>query len=257
MNSKQQIDLPEFLGRIEPYSALDPEAFARLVTAARPLCLERGQTLFEQGQTCDGIYVVVSGQIKLAFYSPHGAEKVVAIVTAQQGIGEACMSLGQDYPFHAEALVDTTLVFLPQQALLACLNSNRNFTYSLMRQIAEKLHNLLLDVESSAMLSGTERVVDFLMRQIRIVADDGSAIIALSLPKSIIASRLSLTQEHFSRLLRNLSESGLIIVEGRLIRIPEVARLSRFLDSGAAHGTNRSGRSSGRGRASWERLAVA
>ena len=257
MNSKQQFDLPEFLGCIEPYSALDPDAFGRLVAAARLVCLERGETLFEQGQCCEGVYVVVSGQIKLAFYSPHGAEKVVAIATPREGIGEACMSLGQDYPFHAEALVDTTLVFLPQQALQACVDADRNFTYCLMKQIAEKLHNLLLDVESSAMLSGTERVVDFLMRQTRIMADDGSAIIALSLPKSIIASRLSLTQEHFSRLLRNLSESGMIAVEGRLIRIPDVARLSRYLDSGAAHCTNRSGRSSGRGRASWERLAVA
>ena len=38
--------------------------------------------------------------------------------------------------------------------------------------------------------------------------------------KGVIASRLNLTQEHFSRILHELSESGLITVDGRTIRIP-------------------------------------
>jgi CRP-like cAMP-binding protein len=37
---------------------------------------------------------------------------------------------------------------------------------------------------------------------------------------SPIASRLNLSQEHFSRILRALIESGLIGVEGRTIHIP-------------------------------------
>lgn len=43
--------------------------------------------------------------------------------------------------------------------------------------------------------------------------------------KGIIASRLNLTQEHFSRILHDLSERGLIAVEGRRIHIPDVDQL--------------------------------
>lgn len=48
--------------------------------------------------------------------------------------------------------------------------------------------------------------------------------------KGVIASRLNLTQEHFSRILHELSEKGLIVVDGRKIHIPDVEKL-RMHDS--------------------------
>ncbi len=257
MSGKEWIDVQAFLGGIEPYSVLDAAALSRLAAAARMVQVERGQSLFEQGQPCAGVHVVASGQLKLAFSSPHGAEKIVTIAAARESIGETCLSLSQQYPFHAEALRDSWLVFLPKLALCECLQANPDFLYRQMQCIARKLHNLLQDVESSSLLSGTERILDFLMQAVDGIEVDGSATVELSLPKAIIASRLSLTQEHFSRLLRQLSESGMITVAGRNVSIPDVERVSRYLDSGAGHGQYRGGRSGGRGRADWERLAVA
>ena len=49
----------------------------------------------------------------------------------------------------------------------------------------------------------------------------------LSTNKGVIASRLNLTQEHFSRILHELTELGLIVVEGRRIHIPNVANLRK------------------------------
>jgi CRP-like cAMP-binding protein len=45
--------------------------------------------------------------------------------------------------------------------------------------------------------------------------------------KGVIASRLSLTQEHFSRILHNLSHRGLILISGREIAIPDPEGLRR------------------------------
>lgn len=250
---KQAIDLKSFLAGIEPYAGLDAEEFSRLVAAARVVHLERGTPLFEQGQPCAGVHVVLSGQIKLAFYSPHGAEKIVSIAIDRHSVGEECLSLGQDYPFHAEALVDSTLVFLPRQVLEDCLKSSQCFVQRLMKCIAEKFHHLLLDVEAASLLTGSERVVEYLIRELD-DAVQGPAVVELHMAKSVIASRLSLTQEHFSRLLRQLSDSGMIAVEGRQIQITDVRRMRQYLASGEGHGVNRLGRSSGRGRATHEPL---
>lgn len=251
----QAIDLKSFLAGIEPYAGLGAEDSARLVDAARIVHLERGMSLFEQGQPCAGVHIVLSGQIKLAFYSPHGAEKIIAIATNRQGVGEECLFLGQDYPFHADALVDSTLIFLPRQALIDCLENSRHFVQRLMKCIAEKFHHLLLDVEAASLLTGSERVVEYLMRDLDDVAQ-GPAVVELNMAKSVIASRLSLTQEHFSRLLRQLSDSGMIAVEGRQIQIPDVCRMRQYLASGEGHAVNRLGRSAGRGRATSELLGA-
>ena len=54
--------------------------------------------------------------------------------------------------------------------------------------------------------------------------------VQLTTPKGVIASRLSVTQEHFSRILHDLAARGLIEVRGRSIRIPNVDSLREFSD---------------------------
>lgn len=259
MSKKLNIDPAVYLRSVEPYSALDASLFSRLSASARVQRVERGRVLFEQGEHCSGVHVVVSGQIKLAFCSAQGVEKVVGIATAGEGVGEACISISKSYPVYGETLSETELIFLPKNVLCDCLEVDQDFSYRLMMRIAEKFHGLLLDIESTCLQSGAERIIAFLLRQLERGGTSAGtdAVVELTVPKAVIASRLSLTQEHFSRLLRQLSEHGMIVVEGRHIHIPEVARLRRYLDSGAGHCANRSGRSSGRGRAGWERLAAA
>jgi CRP-like cAMP-binding protein len=54
--------------------------------------------------------------------------------------------------------------------------------------------------------------------------------VTVTLPtnKGVIASRLNLTQEHFSRILHELSDKELISVEGRKIHIPDVEKLRDY-----------------------------
>jgi len=55
--------------------------------------------------------------------------------------------------------------------------------------------------------------------------DSNAAEITLPAAKNLIASRLNLTQEHFSRILHDLAAAGLIEVDRRVIRIPDLQRL--------------------------------
>jgi CRP-like cAMP-binding protein len=56
------------------------------------------------------------------------------------------------------------------------------------------------------------------------------APVAIRLPakKSIIASRLNLTQEHFSRILHEIQAAGLVEIRGREIRLLDVGRLRTY-----------------------------
>jgi CRP-like cAMP-binding protein len=76
--------------------------------------------------------------------------------------------------------------------------------------------------------SGKQRIIGYLLRELS-DEDLSGTNIAITLPtnKGVIASRLNLTQEHFSRILHELTELALIIVEGRKIHIPCVAKLRK------------------------------
>ena len=49
--------------------------------------------------------------------------------------------------------------------------------------------------------------------------------VLLSAGKGVLASRLNMTPEHFSRVLHDLSVDGLIAVEGKTVRIIDIERL--------------------------------
>jgi CRP-like cAMP-binding protein len=52
--------------------------------------------------------------------------------------------------------------------------------------------------------------------------------VTLPTSKAIVASRLNLTPEHFSRILHDLTQAGLIEVDGREVRIKDVTRLRAY-----------------------------
>ena len=91
--------------------------------------------------------------------------------------------------------------------------------------LSRRLHGLVRDVEAYTLRSGQERVIGYLLAD---VADDlsgGVAEVHLTPGKSVIASRLNMTPEHFSRILHELGDSGLIEVNGPVVRIPDLERL--------------------------------
>lgn len=80
-------------------------------------------------------------------------------------------------------------------------------------------------------IQGMLRIIGYLMHELpESRLDDENTVLELHPHKGLIASRLNQTQEYFSRILRELSELGLIKVEGRriLILIPSVDRLHKY-----------------------------
>ena len=84
--------------------------------------------------------------------------------------------------------------------------------------------SLTADIESYSLHSGRQRVANYLLH---IAAANASRARPFPLPakKSIIASRLGLTPEYFSRMLHDLITARAIVVEGRQITILDASLL--------------------------------
>jgi CRP-like cAMP-binding protein len=109
------------------------------------------------------------------------------------------------------------------------LESDPKLGRKMIAGMAMRLHHLITDVESYSLHSGRQRIIGYLLRE-QVDSDDAekSITVTLSTNKGVIASRLNLTQEHFSRILHELSDKGLITVEGRKIHIPDVDKLRDY-----------------------------
>jgi DNA-binding IclR family transcriptional regulator len=69
-------------------------------------------------------------------------------------------------------------------------------------------------------------VIDHLLAKVADHAANSAAVVRLTPGKSVLASRLNMTPAHFSRILHHLAAEGLIEMDGRSVRVLDVARLA-------------------------------
>lgn len=220
------LTLPALLAQLPLFSALAPEQIQRVAAAARDKRLAKGEMLFQKGDPTRGFYIVVTGQVKLALPSAQGNEKVVEIIGARQSFGEAVMFMDRPFPVFAEALADTQLIHIAKDAVFQLIDADASFSRRMLAGLSMRLHSLIADVESYTLRSSAQRLIGYLLQH---APDDGEVDnrIDIELPtsKQVLASRLNLTPETFSRILHELSSSGLIEVRGRSISVPDLRRL--------------------------------
>ncbi|WP_217995030.1 Crp/Fnr family transcriptional regulator [Methylogaea oryzae] len=136
--AKDQIQ--QQLARLPLFAALDAEQLAGITAGVHAKPLPKGGTLFHKGDPCRGFYVVLSGQMKLAFRSPQGDEKVVEIISPNQSFGEAVMFLDRPYPVYAEALIDSQLAHIPSGPIFAMLERDHSFARKMLAGLSIRLH---------------------------------------------------------------------------------------------------------------------
>ncbi len=195
--------------------------------------LRRGDYVFQVGDGCESFYIVVSGQVKLFLTSPLGQEKVIEIFSACQSFAEAIMFLDKPYIFNAQALNDVVLLEISKQSVFSEIARDPKFAMHMLGGVSRRLQTLIQDVEGYALKNGLQRLIVFLLRDVDpdSLPETNSLVVTLPASKGTIASRLSLTPEYFSRVLHDLADKQLIVLDGRTIRIPDVQKLINLGDA--------------------------
>lgn len=218
-------DPREFLKRIPLFHDVTNEELEQIAARATEIKLLKGTTIFRRGDPCEGFHNVIYGQVKLSFTSPQGDEKVVEIISAGQSFGEALMFMEKPYIVNAQVLADSLLLYIPKEAVFSGLDANPKFARRMLAGLSRRIHGLVTDVEAYSLRSASQRVIGYLLKGD--TAEDGGHVL-LSVSKKMVASRLNLTPEHFSRILQELTMRKLIEVKGREVVILDIEKLRNY-----------------------------
>lgn len=225
---KGKIRVQDFLARLPLFNELSAQELDCVALGTTQQRVARKEMVFHCGDTCTGLHAVVYGQIKLSVISPLGEEKVVRLVGPGDSFGEALMFLGKPYIVSAQALSDSLLLHVTKAAIVDELRRDPDFACKMMAGMSARLHALMRDVEAYSLRSGTHRVISYLLAQ-KGQPEPGENVPALRVQleagKKMVASRLNLTPEHFSRILHELDTRGLVAIHGRDIVIPDPSKL--------------------------------
>jgi CRP-like cAMP-binding protein len=215
-----------FLANLPLFREVAPEELAKIAAGTTEVHAARGEILFHKGDPCVGFHMVVYGHVKLAITSANGDEKVIELIGPGQSFGEALMFMEMPYVVYAQTLADTLLLHISKSVVFEEIERQPRFARRMIAGLSRRLHGLIGDLEAYSLHSGIQRVIGYLLRA-EPDGDAGGTTAQLKLPtsKGIIASRLNLTPEHFSRILHELTVAKLIAVDGRNVTILDLDRL--------------------------------
>ena len=184
--------------------------------------------LFHRGDNANYFYFVDTGQLELNLIAATGQKKVLEVLGPGRTFAEAVAFMRERrYPVTCEALSDSTLIQIPSRDFIDIVYSNPDACMHLLSDICRHLHARVREIERLTVQNARGRLVSYLLDHV-VEADDDEATIRLELPRHVIASRLSVTPETLSRLLREMVDERILTIEDRLIFVHSLARLRPY-----------------------------
>lgn len=208
---------------------IDESDFESIVQGTSASKIKSGQILFSQQQAATEFFLLVEGKIKITLLSIEGTEKVIDIIKPGSTFAEAIIFNGmKGYPVNSKALSDSIVLSINAENYTKVLSSSPKACLKVMGRLSIRLHWLVKEMERLSLHNASYRLISYLLED---VPEDSTEKIQikLSAPKRIIASRISITPETFSRTLKSLSKDGLIEVNEEHISIINPAKLREML----------------------------
>jgi CRP-like cAMP-binding protein len=226
-------DLAAVLQRAPALSRFTASQLASLARRARRIALAAGETLFRQGEQSTSCYVLVSGQLKLYRSSPQGDEVIIDLPEPNAIFAESRAFLENPrYHVSCTALGDCELVAIDLAGFLAALRESPETCLLLLRQLSERAERRVEDIDRLALQSSTCRVAGYLLGLLPTGRDD----YMLKVTKGVMASRLAIWAETLSRILKQLSDEGIVSFSGRnQVRVHSRERLRRLSAEPGGH----------------------
>lgn len=171
-------------------------------------------------------YVVLDGALKLYRVSSQGHETIMRLVRPGQCFAENVLFSDQpQYPVCALAVETSRVASIGRDAYLALLRESFETCRAVMAEMTMRICNHWDEIEGLSLQGSQARVAHYLLK---LQARTGERSVHLPSRKGVIATRLGLAPETFSRALRALIDQDFIDVEGGTIELKNSAALEHL-----------------------------
>jgi CRP/FNR family transcriptional regulator len=218
----------EHIRKAPLFRGLEERFLASIENVAVKSRFEKGRSIFLEGAEAGGFYMVLSGQVKIFKLSGEGKEQIIHIYGPGDTFGEVPMFEGGSFPANAEAARGCELLYFPRRELLLLMKREPELAMNMLGEMARKLRGFTLQIENLTLKETPQRLAAYLLD---VAERQGADEVELDMSKGHLAGLLGTAQETLSRVLRRMSESGLIEVRGRRILLTDKAGLEE-LESG-------------------------
>ena len=207
------------------------------------MTVNKGELIFQEGDSGEGFYIVAAGKIKIFKMSFEGKEQILHIYGPGHIFGEVPVFQGKSFPASAMALERSTLLFLPRQAFVRQIGKSPALAMNMLADLSRRLREFTVQIENLSLKEVPARLAAYILT----LAQEGAAHsqkialpqkslptagVSLPVSKVQLASLIGTTPETISRVLKKMDLAGFIKADGKKILILDQEGLEELSHTG-------------------------
>jgi len=210
--------------------ALNKEELVKLSDCKTSHIVRKGEVIFEEGDTINGIYCVKDGICKLTKLSPNGKDHIVKLIKKGELLGQRSMISDEPVNLTAVALEDMQVCFIPKSEVMGFFDKNNQFSMNVMKTICGDLKEADDQMVNMAQKTVKERLAETLIYLHDTFGKNEDNTLKVQLSRDELASMIGTATESCIRLLSDFNKSGLIELSGKKIILKDISKLKKIAD---------------------------
>ena len=184
---------------------------------------EKGELILKADSRLENYYILVEGQIKIAYLFENGKSMLLKFYKDFITIGD--MELLRDKPIrcNVEAVEEVSIIAIPLSIIRSNYIANVNFLHHLVDSLSEKLDATINNTSYNYIYPLPNRLASYLVDHI---ADKDYIKLTASFKE--IAEFLGTTYRHLGRTFKELEEKSIIKVDKKTVYILDEIRLKEL-----------------------------
>ncbi|MGM0380710.1 MAG: Crp/Fnr family transcriptional regulator [bacterium] len=228
MNAHAKINT---LKHAELFDELSAAALEKIASNSYFENFNKGEIVFREGETIQGIHIIRSGKAKGYKTSPEGRKQILRIVESGDIVAEAALFEDKkNYPVTLEIIEKSEILLVPGDFFINFLKNNPEAALQLIGVLSKRLRKLVKMVEELSLKAVSARIAKYLLDR---AVDTGENIqpqqaITLSITKNEMASAVGTIPETLSRTLKKMDEKEIIDNQRQKIIIKKPLKLQEI-----------------------------
>lgn len=217
------------IARIPLFEHMSPEEREELRGMMSQTTLRRGEVLFNEGDSGDRLYILLTGKVKLGHTSVDGRENLLAVLGPGEVVGELTLFDPGPRSTTATAVATTELLALEHNQLMGFIDSHPTLAKDMLRALAVRLRRTniaLADLVFSDVPGRVAKALLDLAERFGAPTEDGIHV-PHDLTQEELAQLVGASRETINKSLAEFVSRGWIRLEGRAVTLIDVERLKR------------------------------
>jgi CRP-like cAMP-binding protein len=217
----------EFVMRCRLFSVLGAAQLDELCAACRLVELPAQASLYQAGDPLREVFMLCDGSVLRYRLVAGDTRKIIELVQSPQVLALGEVFGAQRYQSACETVSPSIVIALDVRVLRKLVRQDIALSAGVIEALAQRQCAIEFDVTGHhSGLTGAQRILDYL---IELAGGElplaGETTVELKAKKKILAARIGITPEAFSRSLRELADKGVIVVDKSRIHIQNAALL--------------------------------